>query len=291
MLDFLPLKISRQLNKIGYENLNEIRLRVGQVVTVCVNGENKLLSDGKNLITITSEELESCVLKITDGSIYSFDEQIKRGFITYKNGVRIGLAGEFVYEKGQVVTIKNFSSLNVRIPHFILNCSAKFYDEYYKNGNLLIISKVGVGKTTFLRDMCVNLSAISTKNIVVLDERNEIAAKYEDLSFNLGTNVDVMTYCDKTYGFNNAVRALNPDYILCDELMSKEDVIGVYNAINCGVKVIATLHASSIDDLKRKEQFKSLIEYKLFDQVLLLEKSGENRTFKVYDENLIAYDC
>ena len=41
-------------------------------------------------------------------SIYSVNEQIKKGFLIIDGGIRIGLCGNVVSENGEVKTISNF---------------------------------------------------------------------------------------------------------------------------------------------------------------------------------------
>ena len=57
--------------------------------------------------------------------------------------------------------------------------------------------------------------------------------------------------------------------------------------MTCGVKIIATLHASSINDLKNKEVFKRVYEQKMFQRIIVLSKENGVGTIQgVYQENL-----
>ena len=87
--------------------------------------------------------------------------------------------GEVVKENGNILTIKNFSSLCVRIPSELNGVSNDFYDKLYSKtfGSVLVLSPSGVGKTTFIRDLTTNLSDKGKKDVVVIDERNEISLK------------------------------------------------------------------------------------------------------------------
>ena len=103
MLNYLPSRILKELNKIGLNNICELRLRQNKPVTACINGQNVFLKS-----TINGQEIEDIVYNACKKSIYSYEEQIKRGFIATDTGVRIGLSGEFVLNNGVVQTIKNF---------------------------------------------------------------------------------------------------------------------------------------------------------------------------------------
>ena len=75
---------------------------------------------------------------------------------------------------------------------------------------------------------------------------------------------------DKAYGFTKGVANLRPDVIICDELSSKTDVEGANFAVLSGVKVIASAHASTIEDLRRKPTFNMLFDNKIFDYAVIL---------------------
>ena len=217
-------------------------------------------------------------------SVYSYDNQIKQGFITTDNGERIGLSGEFVFKGNEVQSIRNFTSLCIRIPCAVNGVSKEFFNSIYKGGSVLVVSETGVGKTTFIRDFCKNLS--NQANVVLIDERNEIAGKNQFFYFDVGENTDVLTYSTKSYGFNQAIRTLNPTYIVTDELMTEDDVNGVNFAISCGVNVIATIHSDSVNRLKSKKYFERLLSEKCFSYYLLLKNQNAKRTIDVYNHEL-----
>lgn len=199
MLEFLPKKIKESISCLPLQFLYEIRLRVDKPVSI--NYQGKYVNLGKKGITTsekewircTSQEIEECVYRAGNYSIYSVEEQIKRGFITAENGIRIGLAGEYVFENGKVLSLRNFTSLCVRIPHEIYGCGQVIFDKCMSDRvcNLLLMSPPGLGKTTILRDLSRILSEKTQKNILLCDERGELSSK------NLGQCCDVIKYSDK----------------------------------------------------------------------------------------------
>ncbi len=285
MLEFLPEKFKLKLKEFNDKNLNEVRIRANNNVKILYKGKLVKL----NLIA-TLSDVEQILLNACKNSVYSYDNQIKQGFITTDNGERIGLCGEFVFNGDDIIGIKNFTSLCVRVPCEVKEVSLNFFNKVYKGGSVLVMSKTGVGKTTFIRDLCRNLSNLQN-NVVLIDERNEIACKNQDFSFDVGENTDILTYSNKYYGFNQGVRALNPSYIVTDELITKNDFISVYTAINCGVNVVATLHCDSIDRLKNKENIQPLIVEKSFNYYVLLKNVNGNRQIDVFDKNLDYLCC
>ncbi len=242
MLEFLPESIRNAINNLNYNLLFELRLRKENPVQVNYDGIYSYLSsygiveNSEFAITVTEEDILNIIYNVGDFSIYSVDEEIKQGYITTKNGVRIGIAGEVIQENGKIISIKNYSSLCIRIPHRFDNCSKKIFD-IYKNEklNILIVSSPGYGKTTLLRDIARQLSMNTKLNILICDERGELSFE------NLGDKVDVIKFCDKAKALEIGLRALRPDVVLCDEILNNE-LYAVNKVVCSGVNMIASAH-------------------------------------------------
>ncbi len=248
MFNYLPERIKNSIEKLDFLRLNEIRLYDdGQVLLKYANKlqpltENNRLT-GKNMpVCLEKGELGGIIEKLTFRSLYAFNDKIVHGFLTGENGERIGLAGEFVFDGKEIKTIKNYSSINIRLHHNVIGCSNGLYEKILKSklANVMIFSKPGMGKTTLIRDLIRNLSEKRENTVLVVDERDEI------VSNNKFFGVDVLKNCSKKYAFENGVRSLSPDVIITDELYGDEDYSAVLRAINAGVKVIATSHANDI---------------------------------------------
>ncbi|MBO5926317.1 MAG: Flp pilus assembly complex ATPase component TadA [Clostridia bacterium] len=282
MFEYLPSSIIKELKKFELKNVNEIRLRLNSRISLLINGVPKKIDyviKDKNLIS-------EVVFNACKRSIYSHDEDIKNGFITTESGERIGLAGEFVIMNGKVNTIRNFSSIVIRIPKHVGGFANIFFNEHYKFGSVLVFSKTGAGKTTFIRELAKLLSNNNVQNIIVIDERGEIASKdYENSNF-LGENVDVLTYCNKSYGFHQAIRTLNPNFIVTDELTSETDCEGVFRAITSGINVIATVHCGDIKNIKSINFLKNLIQNNSFSNFVYIENNLGKRDVTVFDSKL-----
>lgn len=247
MLDFLPFSVKNALSYLNMNLVYELRLRADQAVRVnyggnySLLGERGLVSRSQDAIVVQADEIAETVFVAGKYSVYSVEEQLRRGFITAEHGERIGLAGEFVFEKGQALTTKNFTSLCIRVPHEIRGSGEEIFRKCLSDGlkNLLVCSPPGQGKTTILRDLTRILSEKTQKNVLVCDERGEIAVG------ELGGTVDAYLYADKATAFECGVRAMRPDIIVCDEL-SALDCKAVQYAVNGGVKVIASAHIERI---------------------------------------------
>ena len=294
---FIPQPFLDALNKINFKQLNEIRFRAYKPVVVYLGGMAYFLSNNgistniKEALTCDKESLEEIVFRASECSIYAVNEQIKNGFLTVSGGFRIGLGGTAVFEGDKLKTIKNFVSLNIRVPHIVTDCSLtafKYILENKRLNNTLIISPPGAGKTTFLKDFVYQLSQRNfSANVLVLDERGEIASINEKGESLLESNFcDVLSFMPKPLGINFGIRALAPNLILTDELGSKEDVEALYHAGNCGVNVIASIHAASLLDLKKKIEFSSILKDKFFTRfVILSSREGPGTYEGIFDEN------
>jgi len=286
MLDsLLPKNIATLLDCYNAAQICEVRIRDDKPIVVNLSGINQLLlrNDGQKFIA-ESGLCEKIISKATEYSLYSQNNQVIKGFITAKGGIRIGICGEVVLYNNEVKTIKNCKSINIRIPREVIGCADKI--KYYLfNGNalnnLLIISPPGQGKTTILRDL-TRIVASVLKNVLVVDERMELSG-YDGngFHFNLGESSDVITNCDKKYAFTYAIRSMSPDVIVTDELVSNYDFEAVRFASNSGVKVIASIHASCINEVKNKYDIADI-----FDRYVVLSgRNGPGTIEAVYEKD------
>lgn len=295
--NYLPDNVFQALSKVPYNALCELRLRANSPAIVNILGENyylcrdNLSKSKENALSVTKGTLQSIIQRLANNSIYTINDQLIDGYVTILGGVRVGVCGEVVTVNNIIKTVKNISSLNFRFPHEIKNCSLNIYPYVVKNGevkNTLIISPPGAGKTTYLRDL---IYQISTKeellNILVVDERQEISKIFNGKDILEMQNVDVYTNSSKKFAFNNGIRSMKPNIIVTDEINIDKDLDDIENALTSGVKVIATIHASSINDLKNKSAFKNILSKGLFDRYILLSNSNGVGTIEgIYNENL-----
>ena len=229
--------LSALTQKINFNLINEIRFRAFKPVVVYLEGRPYFLSSSgatgsiKEALICGKEVLEEIVFRASECSIYAVNEQIKKGFLTVSGGYRIGIGGTAVFEGKELKTIKNFISLNIRIPHEIKNCSLTGYSHIVENRkicNALIISPPGAGKTTFLKDFACQLSERNIcANVLVIDERGEIANVNEKGESSLRSNFcDILSFMPKNLAISFGIRALAPNLILTDEIASNEDIEG-----------------------------------------------------------------
>lgn len=271
MLSFLPNPLRDFITK-NLEYIYEIRIRKQQPVYVNFKGEYKKVLLAGRVIIIDETQLVELINKACEYSVYKHNESIRNGYLLLKGGIRIGLAGECVYEGYSIKTIKNFNSLCIRIPHEVFGYANKAFSLINDNlsiKSLLILAPPASGKTTLLRDLIKIISNIKKLNILVVDEKNEIF--YDGVS--IGETVDVLSSSKKEFGFYTGIKTLAPDLIVCDELIGEEDAKGVEFAVNSGVKVIATVHANSLNSLLQKSYMKKLTSDGYFQKFILISKN------------------
>ena len=271
IIGILPLKIGTLLKeRLLKEQIYEIRIKIGKPILV-------YSKYGENIVNYvpTKEDMKSLIQKISNYSLYAYEEDIRQGFITIKGGHRIGIAGECVMEKGEVKTIRNISSINIRVCSEVIGCSDKLIKYIYSQKenrifNTIIISPPKCGKTTILRDIARNISngmnsiGLYGRKVAVIDERSEIGACHFGIPQNdLGMRTDILDNCLKKEGMIMAIRSLSPDILICDEIGTKGDVEALLMAFNSGVNIITSIHGFTIEDLYKRKVYFGKIQCKL----------------------------
>ncbi len=269
MLEFLPQTVKDALRKLNLTYVYEVRIRAEKPVTVnyqgkyCYLGEYGITEHREKAVRCSIEDIADSVFRAGNYSVYSVEEQIKKGFLTAENGERIGLSGEYVFERGQPFAMRNFTSICVRVPHEVKGCATEIYrlcmEE--KLHSLLLASPPGLGKTTILRDLGRILSEKTRKNILICDERGEIAVGEN------GDTCDILRFADKQTAFEVGIRAMRPDIMLTDEL-SLSDCVALERAVFAGVTVIASAHFSDMRYVQKSftdlfERFVFLDEFEI----------------------------
>ena len=87
--------------------------------------------------------------------------------------------------------------------------------------------------------------------------------------------MDVLSLCPKTEGIDRILRTMGPEYTAVDEITAQQDCEALVRVFGCGVKLLASAHASSLEDLKSRSIYRPLIHHRLFDHILLLNREKQ----------------
>lgn len=301
LIENLCEELNSVLNRVPKEfkeNIEEIRIRNDRPLSIYSSGKDYFVSTtGKpknnlhNVFMVNKAHINNTFQLISNYSIYAYKEEIRNGYITIKGGHRVGIGGKVVYGSTGLDTIKDISSLNIRIGREKIGISDNLVS-YLTNGtnqfyNTLIISPPQCGKTTLLRDIIRNLSngEFSSNSfgfkISVIDERSEIAGMYRAVPQNdIGIRTDVLDGCLKSDGIMMAIRSMSPDIIAVDEIGGKNDVKAIQEALRAGIKLIATAHGNSLKQVMEKPSMKELLEEGVFERYIILDRSNGVGTIK-----------
>lgn len=253
-------------------------MRVGRPLTLLAGGREYRIS-GEPL---TETEIVRTLEKATGASLHAAAAAMSRGYINYQ-GLRIGICGTAVIQNGEVKGFRSFSSLAVRIPHECRGICDGIIREMYaaKFENTLILSPPGGGKTTALRELIRKLSN-SGYRVGVVDERGELAAcSGQRAQFDVGTSSDVLTGCPKAAGAMMLLRGMNPQIIAMDEITQSEDLGAIQEICGCGVGLLASAHASGVDELEKRPLYRRLVEMGVFYYAVLIHGTGKERCYEV----------
>jgi stage III sporulation protein AA len=181
----------------------------------------------------------------------------------------------------------DLSSLAIRIPHVCQGVAEEVLPQLFREGRLesaLILSPPGGGKTTLLRDLARLLGDgtgdVPSMRLALVDERGELAAMHHGVpQLPVGRRTDVLDGCPKALAVPMLLRAMNPQVIALDELALPSDVEAVTAAAGCGAVLLATVHAASVEELKRRSIGPALLE--VFHQAVIVSVRDGKRCYRV----------
>lgn len=263
LLSILPVRWRNRIAQEDPGQLQEIRLRLGQPVEL-------VGSSGVSYLNMHTQR-EDILFSINTASEYSpwTSASIANGYITAPGGHRIGLCGSVTMKEGVVTGIGDPSSLCIRVAKDFPGCAAGLDI----SDSILILGHPGSGKTTLLRDLVRQIAR--REAVAVVDERCEVFPKVTNrFCFSSGKRTDVLSGCSKSKGAEMVLRSMGPAWIAMDEITSKEDTQALLECAWCGVKLIATAHAGSVEDFHSRGVYKPLLESGLFKDVIAFSRNN-----------------
>lgn len=275
------------VNENYIDKIKEIRLKIGAPVCLVMadtkmflryDGTLSDLPQGSNLCIVSKNDMDESASRLVNFSIHAFQNEMKKGFITIKGGHRVGIcASAIIDNKGEITSIRNISSLNIRIAREVKGAANEIINNVFLERivSTLIVGEPSSGKTTILRDLASRLSddEFGYLRVCIVDERGEIAATSGAIaSKKLGIGCDVLDGYPKADGMMLALRSMSPDIIVCDEIGGDDDILAIESIVNSGVKIIATIHSDDFSHLAKRPQFSRLMQTGAFDVAVILKK-------------------
>lgn len=285
ILSYLPEKVRTAILSDTFlcENLCEIRLRRGCYVSCTLYRENRFLD-----ILLSEKEIYDILLLLCEGSLYSFSESLRHGYIT-RFGCRIGVSGKAFCEKDQAGAFSEIFSLNIRIPRFIENADKALLSHIcsfgFGSSGILVASAPGGGKTTLLKALAYHLSSgisylgkMRTFRVLLADTREELFCE----RFKGRCAIDVLSGFERAKSIEMGIRTLCPEIIIADEIGGKEDARSILDAYLYGCVLIASCHATSLEQIYAREYMRRLLDTGIFKTVYIIKNDGS-----VFDGELI----
>ena len=235
------------------DDLQEIRLRTGAPLLVVAKDQEYFLTPDGALTgewekgyPVSPTDIRDTMDYIGSFSLYAYEDELRQGFLTVEGGHRIGIAGKTVIEGEKVKGISHISCINVRVAHEKKGCADRVMPYLWEDGRFLTVG--------------------------VVDERSEIAGCYLGVAQNdVGIRTDVLDCCPKAEGMMMLIRAMSPDVVAVDEIGTGEDIRAIESVVNCGCKLLATVHGNSMEDMKQKPLLNRLVESHVFERYIVLD--------------------
>ncbi len=263
-LNLLPHRMRQTVDQIGRDTLQELRMRIGQAPELIFQDQTKRLSQ-----LITGADIAFVINSASQYSPWSANT-VSQGYVTAAGGHRIGICGVCTIQNGRISGIGQPTSLCLRVARDFVGCGKK---AEVLQSSILIVGPPGSGKTTLLRDLIRLKSNLGQGSVAVVDEREEIFPLHKGNScFSVGGSTDILSGCRKAEGIVSVLRSMTPAWIAVDEITAQEDAEALLHAGWCGVNLMATAHAGSVSDLNTRPIYKSLLNSRLFSNIIVLKK-------------------
>ena len=277
-MESLPPRLWQELRfAVGDEPVQEIHLRTGRRTEVQTESGSQLLS-----YRAEQRDLQLILELAMERSYYAAQEFLREGFCTTRDGCRIGLTGTVVRDGTGTRTIRELSSLNIRIARAYPGVAGLALETLRKeSASLLILGSPGSGKTTLLRDLIRMISEELRQRVAVADTRFELGAAMGGVPMlDLGQRTDLLSGGSREESILMLLRTMNPRWIAVDEITAVEDVRAMERCFGCGVNLLATAHAWSREDLFKRPVYRAMMDAGMFRHFAVLEKPGIYRLEK-----------
>ncbi|WP_238650199.1 stage III sporulation protein AA [Paenibacillus piscarius] len=286
------------------DKLEEVRVREGRPLEINYSGKYHFVGAGGSLTQFPGEaykpdreDAHRLLDLISNHSLYTMEEELRKGFITIPGGHRIGLCGRTVLSGGGVEHLRDITGFNVRIAREVQGVADRVLPYLLDRGrqrimHTLVLSPPQHGKTTLLRDLARQISAGARTRegvrpglkVGIVDERSEIAGSRRGIpAFDVGPRTDVLDGCPKAEGMMMMIRSLSPEVLVADEIGRTEDAEAVTEALHAGISVIASAHGKEVSELARRPGLGGLLEQQMFERYVILHRAESGMSFRILD--------
>ncbi|MBQ7885686.1 MAG: Flp pilus assembly complex ATPase component TadA [Clostridia bacterium] len=262
----LPQALGAALCALSCEDaqkLEEIRVYAG--------AEPELVIDGTVRRIPACVEMSGLLASLSAQALYSCERQMAEGYIPLPGGHRAGVCGRMTRQMDGTLRMTDVSSVCIRIARPVPDASLPvrrfLLDEMGCARRVLVLGAPGSGKTTLLRDAALWLSQQGL-HVAVADEREELFAGAQG-------RLNVLCGMDKALAFSMLLRAMAPQVIVSDELGGSADVQAVLDAVRCGVGLLVSAHAGSMEEAARRPVIRQMMEQEAFDWHILLGRRAQ----------------
>lgn len=286
---------------IPWEQITEIRLRAGTCSALTYDAHGQTCRKPLAALSLSEEDLRTVLCRLCAGAVHAYDEGLLRGYFSPQQlvGVRVGAAGRMLCTGGKPERLQMVTSLCIRLPHNVRVSGAADLallallrgqpttdsapvpseDAVPQLCSTLFYAPPGCGKTTLLRciikTLCSSKTAESPFCAAVLDNGEELCNDgFSDCT------VDRFCGYPRGLGMEIATRAFAPQVLICDEIGSDSEAEEILRAQACGVPLIATAHADSMEMLLRRPCFRRLYDHGVFSRYVRLYRTSSGFSFR-----------
>lgn len=274
LLARLPKALGAAVDALNYAqrlNLEEIRVYRDANPEFVIAGENREIP-----AQVDMRELLAC---LSAQALYSCERQMAEGYIPLAGGHRAGVCGQMTRDSDGTWRMADVYAVCIRIGRLVRDASLPLrpflLDRSGRVRRVLILGAPGSGKTTILRDAALWLSEKGL-HVAVADERGELFAGSHG-------RLNVLSGMDKAGAFSMLLRSMAPQVIVSDEIGSSTDTQAVLDCVRCGVGLLVSAHAASMEEAACRPAIRQMLEQKTFDWYVLLGcRAG---VMAIYDRN------